>query len=102
MQAQAIARLFAGILAAVSLAPLQAAARSQADVLVRHATVVDTERGRLVPDQAVATSGNRIVAAGNDSDVARHWSGKQTIDAKNRYLIPGLWDMHVHFGGGRN
>jgi len=100
VQAQAIARLFAGILAAVSLAPLQVAARSQADVLLRHATVVDAERGRLVRDQAVATSGNRIVAVGNDSDIARHWSGRQTIDAENRYLIPGLWDMHVHFGGG--
>jgi hypothetical protein len=49
---------------------------------VRHAIVVDVERGRLVPDQAVATTGSRIVAAGNDSDVARNWSGKQTIDAR--------------------
>ena len=88
-------------LAALLLAaPAIAADRQQGDVLIRHATVVDVEKARLVPGQAVVTSGNRIVAVGNDAEIARKWRAKQTVDAKNRYLIPGLWDMHVHFGGG--
>ncbi|MFC6981117.1 amidohydrolase family protein [Microbulbifer taiwanensis] len=61
---------------------------------------MDVEHGQLLPDQAVATLGDRIVAVGNDADVARRWRGRQTLDGRNRYLIPGLWDMHVHFGGG--
>ncbi|MFD1218106.1 MULTISPECIES: amidohydrolase family protein [Microbulbifer] len=88
------------VLAAVSLNPLQAAARNQADVIIRHATIVDVERAQLLPDQAVATLGDRIVAVGKDAEVAGNWSSKQTVDGRNRYLIPGLWDMHVHFGGG--
>jgi imidazolonepropionase-like amidohydrolase len=28
------------------------------------------------------------------------WQATQQVDGKGRYLIPGLWDMHVHFGGG--
>ncbi len=88
------------VLAASALVSLPAAAQHQADLLIRHATVVDVERGRLIADQAVVTAGNRIVAVGGDAAIATSWKSRQTIDAQGRYLIPGLWDMHVHFGGG--
>lgn len=76
------------------------AAESTADVLIRHATVVDVEHGNTRAGQTVAIRGNDIVAVGDDSALASQWRAAKTIDAKNRYLIPGLWDMHVHFGGG--
>ncbi|MGX9720405.1 amidohydrolase family protein [Stenotrophomonas acidaminiphila] len=82
------------------LAPPALAARSSADVLIRHATVVDVEHGRTVPGQAVAIRGGDIVAVGEDKALAGQWRAGRTIDARDRYLIPGLWDMHVHFGGG--
>jgi imidazolonepropionase-like amidohydrolase len=85
---------------AASLLPLQAVAQEKADVLIRHATVVDVEHARTIPNQAVATKGERIMAVGKDADVAKAWSAPRQIEAKGRYLIPGLWDMHVHFGGG--
>lgn len=91
--------LFA-VLAAAALVSPPAVAQSQADLLIRHATVVDVERGRVIADQAVVTSGNAIVAVGADAAIATSWKGSQTLDAQDRYLIPGLWDMHVHFGGG--
>jgi imidazolonepropionase-like amidohydrolase len=86
-------------LATLPYAPL-AAAPNQAELLIRHATIVDVEHGRLIPDQAVATSGDKIVAVGKDADIAKGWSAKQSVEGQGRYLIPGLWDMHVHFGGG--
>ncbi|MFD2430085.1 hypothetical protein ACFSUK_22210 [Sphingobium scionense] len=52
--------LLATLLAATALLPLPATAKSapaHADLLIRHATLVDVEHGRLVPDQAVATRG---------------------------------------------
>jgi imidazolonepropionase-like amidohydrolase len=85
---------------AASLLPFQAMAQQEADVLIRHATVVDVEHARTVSDQAVATKGERILAVGKDAEVAKSWSARHQIDASGRYLIPGLWDMHVHFGGG--
>lgn len=88
------------ILALLLLAPHQVAAREKADVLIRHASVVDVEHARIIPDQAVATRGDRIVAVGNDLDVIKDWSADREIAGKDRFLIPGLWDMHVHFGGG--
>ena len=89
----AISALFAVALPAL-------AAPSSADVLIRHATVVDVEHARLQPGQAVAIRGRDIVAVGDDGTLARQWQATQVVDAGNRYLIPGLWDMHVHFGGG--
>ena len=29
-----------------------------------------------------------------------NYEAKNTIDAENKYVMPGLWDMHVHFRGG--
>ncbi len=92
--------VFTAILAGLALLPIQAAAKDRADVLIRHATIVDVEHARLIRDQAVATTGGEIVAVGGDAEIARQWRAGRTVDAKSRYLIPGLWDMHVHFGGG--
>ncbi len=95
--------LLAALLAATALLPLPTAAKAapaRADLLIRHATLVDVEHGRLVPNQAVATRGDQIVAVGNDGTIAAAWRAGKNVEAKGRYLIPGLWDMHVHFGGG--
>ncbi|WP_219932615.1 hypothetical protein [Microbulbifer sp. YPW1] len=78
----------------------QATTQDQADIIICHATIVDVEHRQLLPDQAVATRRNRIDAVGHDADVAKRWHAEQTVNGRNRYLIPGLWDMHVHFGGG--
>lgn len=95
-------RLLCLRLSAVVLAmalPAHAAAR-HADVLIRHATVVDAGKGLTHPGQSVVIQGQDIVAVGADSQLAGQWQATVEIDAGNRYLIPGLWDMHVHFGGG--
>jgi len=76
------------------------AADTKGDVIIRHATIVDVEHARTVADQAVVLRGNDIVAVGNDRDMAAQWQAQHSVDGKGRYLIPGLWDIHVHFGGG--
>ena len=72
----------------------------QADLIIRHATVVDVEQARTRGNQSVVVRGAEIVAVGDDKVIARQWQAARRIEAKGRYLIPGLWDMHVHFGGG--
>jgi serine-type D-Ala-D-Ala carboxypeptidase/endopeptidase len=66
-----------------------------ADVAIRGGTVVDVTSGSLVPDQTVLIAGNRIVAVGPSDEVGIA-SGADVVDAAGGYLIPGLWDMHVH------
>lgn len=62
---------------------------------VRGATVVDVRTSRLLPDQTVLVTGNRITAAGADA-ATRVPPGAQVIDGRGKYLIPGLIDTHVH------
>lgn len=76
------------------------AAQKQGDVIIRHVTLIDVEAAKALADQAVVLHGDDIVAVGLDADIARGWRAKQKVDGKGRFLIPGLWDMHVHFGGG--
>ncbi|GAA3959706.1 amidohydrolase family protein [Hymenobacter antarcticus] len=68
------------------------------DVVINHVTLVDVLTGQLTPNQVVAISRGKIVEvqpADKDSYAAR-----QYVNGNGRYLIPGLWDMHVHFRGG--
>jgi len=88
------------LLAALALSVSAAAAAEPCDVLIRHATVVDAVHGRLLADRAVAIRGADIVAVGADAKIAARWQASRDVDASGKYLLPGLWDMHVHFGGG--
>jgi len=58
-------------------------------------TVVDVEHGTLLPTQRVVIVGNRIQAIGK-ADAITIPRGAQVVDAHGKYLIPGLWDMHLH------
>lgn len=64
-------------------------------VAFHRATVVDVRTGRLIPEQTVIVEGNRITAIATSGTVDIPL-GATLVDARNRYLIPGLWDMHVH------
>lgn len=70
-----------------------------ADLALTHSTVVDVENGRLLAHQTVLIRGDRIAAVGPSHGVPVP-QGAQICDAQGKYLIPGLADMHVHFGRG--
>jgi len=69
-----------------------------AGLAITHANLFDAERKQLVPDQTVVVVGDRITAVGGAATPVP--PGAQVIDARGRTLLPGLWDMHVHLGGG--
>jgi hypothetical protein len=78
------------------LAGVQGTGSSQGSIAIRHVTVVDVMSGEERAEQTVSILGNRIVsvsatAAGEDAA-----AGSAAIDGRGKYLIPGLWDMHVH------
>lgn len=85
---------------ALALAAPALASAGRGDVMIRNVTIVDVEHAKTMPRQAIVTRGEDIVAVGADRSIARRWRAKRTIDARGRFAIPGLWDMHVHFGGG--
>ena len=60
-----------------------------------HITIVDVEKGNLMQDQTVLIYGNKIRCIGKSSQVEVP-SGSKVINASGKFLIPGLWDAHVH------
>src|ERR1700722_983827 len=62
-----------------------------------HVGVVDVINGSVLPDQTVVVTGNRITAIGPAGKIALPTSARK-IDSADKYVIPGLWDMHVHLG----
>ena len=62
-----------------------------------NARLFDAETGKTIPDATVVVVGNRIQSVGTGKNVAIP-AGAETIDARGRALLPGLWDMHVHVG----
>jgi hypothetical protein len=70
-------------------------------VVFIHVTVIDTNRASIHQDITVVIVGNHIADVGKAAQVMLPNSA-QVIDSRGKFLIPGLWDMHVHiFGGGR-
>ncbi len=65
------------------------------DVAFRHVNVIDPRDGSLLEDATVLVVGRKVVAVGREGTVALP-PGVAQRQAKGKYLIPGLWDMHVH------
>ena len=69
---------------------------SAESVAITNVNVVDVVAGAVRPDQNVLIADARIVQTGPASAVSVP-AGAKRIAGDGRYLIPGLWDMHVHF-----
>jgi 5-methylthioadenosine/S-adenosylhomocysteine deaminase len=67
------------------------------DLIISGGAVVtmDGEK-RLILNGAVAVKGDKIVAVGASSEIARQFSSKQTINANGKVIIPGLINAHTH------
>ena len=61
-----------------------------------HVTVIDVTGGPVLPDSTVVVTGNRITTIGTTGKVAVP-KDAQLIDSSGKFMIPGLWDMHVHW-----
>jgi hypothetical protein len=66
-----------------------------------HVTVIDATGQPALHDCTVIVVGDRIQSIG-DSSKTKLPKRTRVIDATRKYMIPGLWDMHVHFRGGAN
>jgi imidazolonepropionase-like amidohydrolase len=66
-------------------------------LVLTHVSVIDGTGGDLNPDLTVVIDGDRISDIGPQARV-RIPKGALIINASGKFLIPGLWDMHVHFG----
>jgi hypothetical protein len=61
---------------------------------INHVTVIDVGTGNKLPDRTVILQGDRILSV-EPANPASPATGR-VLDAHNAFLIPALWDMHVH------
>ena len=69
---------------------------SSTQVLVfTHVTVIDATGAEAKPDMTVVIRDGRIAELGRSGKIPPP-KGARVVDASGKFLIPGLWDMHVH------
>ena len=93
---------FYGILTCIGILSCAVASNAQ-DIAFTHVTVIDGTNAQPRVDRTVVIRGNRIIAEGPAASTAVP-ANSRTIDGRGKFLIPGLWDMHVHLAmpGGKD
>ena len=73
--------------------------RVAADLVITNGQWVSVQSGEIIPGTDIAIKDGHIAHVGED---ASHTIGKKTkvIDAKGKYLVPGLLDGHMHVESG--
>jgi hypothetical protein len=71
---------------------------SQSQIYITHVTVIDTETGKEATDQTVVISESKVADVAKSRTLAAPTSAR-IVDGRGKFLIPGLWDMHVHTWG---
>ena len=95
-----LARPLSVVLALIATASVaEIRIQSQVKTLaIEHVTIIDATGAPPRADMTVVVVGNRIGRIGRSSAL-RPPIGAQVVDGAGKFLIPGLWDMHVHLGG---
>ena len=94
---RAATRLYAAFVLSLAFATMSVAAEAQqqATLAITHVTVIDATGAQPKSDHTVVITGDRITSVG-PAKATRIPSGARVVDGRGKYLIPGLWDLHVH------
>lgn len=69
-------------------------------LVIENVSVIDGVNPAVQPNKTVLIIGNRIKAIGEKGKVSIP-AGAIVINGKGKFLIPGLWDSHVHLNHGK-
>lgn len=87
-----IQRTLRCVLLAACTLTVTTTARSQTTT-IDNVTIVNVTNGRLTPRQTIVIEGKLIARIVNATAATR---AAATLDGTGMYVIPGLWDMHMH------
>ena len=63
------------------------------NLLIKNTNIVNVENGEILKFVDIVIKNDRIIKIGKEIQYSQN---TKIIDATNKYVIPGLWDMHVH------
>ncbi|MGY2131907.1 amidohydrolase family protein [Hymenobacter sp. HD11105] len=98
MQIHRLATLFFLAVLLTDCASTTTDTKDKADLVITHVNVIDVVAGTVQTDQDVVISNGLIQRIERTKNAPQNATTR--IDGKGKYLLPGLWDMHVHFRGG--
>lgn len=90
---------FLSLILILSIFSCNTAEQKEVDLILLNATVVDVHNDRAIPNQYITLKGDTIFSVGSMLEKA-NYDFKESIDLAGQYIMPGLWDNHVHFRGG--
>ncbi len=64
-------------------------------LVVSHVNIIDATGAPVRPDMIVVITGDRIKEIGKTGEITIP-ERAELIDGTGKFLIPGLWDMHLH------
>jgi predicted amidohydrolase YtcJ len=70
--------------------------KTAVDTIVTNATIYTVDKA-FGTATAMAVSGGKIIAVGSDDEIRKSFESKNTIEAKGKFIYPGLIDAHCHF-----
>ena len=77
------------------LMTMAAVGQETESVAVTSVNLIDVETGQIIPNTTVVIQGDQIVSVGNPANISPPESA-EIVDGSGGFLIPGLWDVHVH------
>jgi len=75
----------------LTLVPLLGIAQNV--LVIRNVSIVDMKDSKIKKNKTVIIEGNKIVAITTNGKIP---ASSKIVDGSGKFLIPGLWDMHVH------
>jgi imidazolonepropionase-like amidohydrolase len=86
----------AGVLARPAVAAATGStARGPGGTAFTHVTIINPHSGKVMPDMTVVVRGDKITDVGPSGQVQVS-RGTTVVDLRDKFLIPGLADMHTH------
>lgn len=82
-------------MALAAAAAAATASGTSASLVITHVNVIDATGAPPLKDMTVIIEKQRIAELGK-SDAVHAPAAATVVDGRGKYLIPGLWDMHVH------
>jgi len=82
-------------IASIMCLVLSSCSSEKVDIIIQNVNIINVETGDILYQKDVAIKDQYIVKIANGTKLPIT-DGAKVIDGTNKYLIPGLWDMHVH------
>lgn len=68
-------------------------------ILIHNGNIIDVNNGSILDQRAILIDSGMIKSLGDYSTLKSMVDPKNQFDVKDKFLIPGLWDMHIHIEG---